>query len=91
MSLNIGRVEPMHRFVLCQSGTAAKISFGELALRSFSAGSFFVVDVEDAHPQHDHAHAHHEDGTIEISIFRMPGPSCQVIYSIISYNQINAW
>jgi hypothetical protein len=42
-------------------------------------GSFFVEDVEDAHPQQEYYHPQREDGTVEGSISRMPGSSPKAI------------
>jgi hypothetical protein len=43
------------------------------------SGSFLVADVEDAHPQHEHYHPQYEDGTVEVSISRMPGSSPTIL------------
>jgi hypothetical protein len=57
---------------------SAFVSFGEeldnsLMIGYAQAGSFFVEDVLDAHPQYDYYHLQHEDETVEVSITRMPG------------------
>jgi hypothetical protein len=58
------------------------MNVGLLVLGNHS-GSSLVEDVEDAHPQHEHYHPQHEDGTVEVSISRMPGlcPKTTVIHS----------
>jgi hypothetical protein len=43
------------------------------------SGSLLAEDVEDAHPQQEHAHPHHEDETIEVNIFRMTAASPNTI------------
>jgi hypothetical protein len=54
-------------------------------------GSFLVEDVEDAHPQHEQSYPQHEDGTVKVSISRMPGssPNTTVIHRHVLHDLQN--
>jgi hypothetical protein len=63
-----------NRGLRLQEGDAPTVPVG--------TGSFVVEDVEDAHPQREHSHPQRDDGTVELSISRMPvlSPKTTVIH-----------
>jgi hypothetical protein len=69
----------------CKSSVAAN--------RITDLGSSLVEAVEDDHPQDEHYHLQHEDGTVEDSIFRMPGsfPKTIVSHRVSYYHQKTPW